>query len=166
MAWRELLTHRSLEKKKFFLMQLYRCIKEKLWPGRKDDPEVRIEPVEPDAFALVLGQVTKSFLQPWKEIYHVKGNRSLDSVRSLKWDERIMNCRGDFACVVEDTVWFWMSKRAAILRGVQIHRKASQMQEGMEIGGNTTPELLFFNLYGFITGILRTHNLVSSQLAW
>ena len=37
--------------------QLYRCIKRKLWSGRKDDPEVRIElNAEPDVFALALGQ--------------------------------------------------------------------------------------------------------------
>ena len=123
--------------------QLYRCIKRKLWSGRRDDPEVRIElNVEPDVFALALGQVTKSFLQRGKEIYHVKDNRSLDSVLGLKWDERIMNYSGDFAYVVEDTVRFWMSKRAAI-------------EEFKYIGGKLVKceiEDSFFFVFTFVRG--------------
>ena len=49
----------------FFTGNCIVASRRKLWSERKDDPEVRIElNVEPDVFALVLGQVTKSFLQP------------------------------------------------------------------------------------------------------
>ena len=36
------------------------------------------------------------------------------TLEPCQWDERIIKCSGDFAYVVEDTVRFWMSKRATI----------------------------------------------------
>ena len=57
----------------FFTGNCIVASRESCGPAEKDDPEVRIDlNVEPDVFALALGQVVKSFLQRGKEIYHVK----------------------------------------------------------------------------------------------
>ena len=91
---------RSMEdRKNIFHGQLYRAIKQKLWSGRRDDPKVRIEMnVDPDVFSTGLGQVTLNTSQRGKDIYSATDNRLLDSVLGSKWDERIMNSCGDFAC--------------------------------------------------------------------
>ena len=50
--------------------QVYREIKRKLWSGRRDDPEVRIEVyVDFDAFNRGLGQVVKGIQNRGKEVY-------------------------------------------------------------------------------------------------
>lgn len=103
------------DRRNIFHDQLYRVIKRKLWSGRRDDPEVRIEMnVDPDVFSTGLGQVTLSTSQRGKDVYSVTDNRLLDGVLGLKWDERIMNSSGDFAYVEKNTVRFWMTKKTPI----------------------------------------------------
>ena len=102
------------DRKNIFHGQLYRVIKRKLWSGRRDDPEVRIEMNDPDVFSSGLGQVTLSTSQRGKDVYSVTDNRLLDGVLGLKWDERIMNSSGDFAYVEKNTVRFWMTKKTPI----------------------------------------------------
>ena len=95
------------DRKNIFHGQLYRAIKRKLWSGRRDDPEVRIEMnVDPDVFSTGLAQVALSTSQRGKDVYSATDNRLLDGVLGSKWDERIMNSSGDFAYVVTNTVRF------------------------------------------------------------
>ena len=57
------------DRKNIFHGQLYRVMKRKLWSGRMDDPEVRIDMnVDPDVFSLGLGQVTLGTSQPGKHV--------------------------------------------------------------------------------------------------
>lgn len=94
------------DRKNIFHGQLYRATKRKLWSGRRDDPEVRIEMnVDPDVFSTGLGQVTLSTSQRGRDIYCATDNRLLDSV---------MNSSGDFAYVEKNTVPFWMTKKTPI----------------------------------------------------
>ena len=44
----------------------------------------------------------------------MKNNRILDSILGAKWDERIFNSNGDFAYVEDDTVRYWLTKKASI----------------------------------------------------
>ena len=100
------------DRKNIFHGQLYRAIKRKLWSGRRDDPEVRIEMnVHPDVFSTGLAQVTLSTSQRGKDVYSATDNRLLDGVLGSKWDERIMNSSGDFAYVEKNTVRFWITKK-------------------------------------------------------
>ena len=103
------------DRKNIFHGQLYRVIKRKLWSGRRDHPDVRIEMnVDPDVFSSGLRQVTLSTSQRGKDVYGVTDNRLLDGVLGLKWDERIMNSNGDFAYVEKNTVRFRMTKKSPI----------------------------------------------------
>ena len=103
------------DRREMFHGQLYRAIKRRLWSGRREDPETRIElAVERDVFSTGLAKITKSTLERGKEIYVVKNNRILDSILGAKWDERIFNSNGDFAYVEDDTVRYWLTKKASI----------------------------------------------------
>ena len=106
----------SLEdRKNIFHGELRRAIKRKLWSGRRDDPEVRIELIVlPDVFCTGLGQAAQSTVQQGKDVYSLNENRNLDTVLGVKWDERIFNCGGDFACVEAGTVRYWMTKKTPI----------------------------------------------------
>ena len=85
--------------------QAYREIKRKLWSGRRDDPEVRIEVyVDFDAFNRGLGQVVKGIQNRGKEVYAITDSHDLDELLGLKWNERIFNENGDFAYVMNGTV--------------------------------------------------------------
>ena len=103
------------DRREMFHGQLYRAIKRRLCPGRREDPETRIElAVERDVFSTGLAKITKSTLERGKEIYVVKNNRILDSILGAKWDEGIFNSNGDFAYVEDDTVRYWLTKKASI----------------------------------------------------
>ena len=97
--------------------QVYREIKRKLWSGRRDDPEVRIEVynVDFDAFNRGLGQVVKGIQNRGKEVYVITDNHDLDELLGLKWNERIFNENGDFAYVMNGTVRYWLTKRNTVV---------------------------------------------------
>ena len=99
-----------------FNERMYREIKRKLYSGRKDDPEIRIEiPVDYDVFNEGLGSCASFTYQRGKEIYAITDNEVLDSFFGLNWNERIINEHGDFAYVEPQTVRFWLTKRRPIV---------------------------------------------------
>ena len=100
-----------------FHSQIYRAVKRKLWTGRREDPEIRIEiNVDKDVFSTGLGQLIKSSVQRGREIYTVKDNRILDETLGGKWDERIFNSHGCFAYVENDTVRYCrLAKKKSIV---------------------------------------------------
>ena len=80
-----------------FNERIYREIKRKLFSGRKDDPEIRIEiPIDVDVFNESLGSCTSFTRQRGKEIYAIDNNDILDVFFGLNWNERIINEQGDF----------------------------------------------------------------------
>ena len=55
------------DRREMFHGQLYRAIKRRLWSGRREDPETRIElAVERDVFSTGLAKITKSTLERGK----------------------------------------------------------------------------------------------------
>ena len=95
-----------------FNERIYREIKRKLFSGRKDDPEIRIEiPIDVDVFNESLGSCTLFTRQRGKEIYTIDNNDILDVFFGLNWNERIISEQGDFAYVVPKTIRFWLTKR-------------------------------------------------------
>lgn len=76
------------DRRDVFHSQLYRAVKRKLWSGRRDDPEIRIEiTVDQDVFSTGLGQLINSVVQRGREVYAIKDNRILDdSVNKKKQD--------------------------------------------------------------------------------
>lgn len=91
--------------------QLYREIKRKLWSGRRDDPDIRIElNMNPDVFDQGLGLVVKARYQRQRKVYEITNNHDLDDLLGLKWNERILNENGDFAYVIDGTVKYWLSE--------------------------------------------------------
>jgi len=107
----------SLEDRKNSLYgQLYREVKRKLWSGRRDDPDIRIElNMNPDVFDQGLGLVVKACYQRQREVYQITDNHDLDDLLGLKWNERILNENGDFAYVINGTVKYWLSKKSSIV---------------------------------------------------
>ena len=98
-----------------FIDLLYRGIKRSLSCGRKDDPDVRVEvDIQADVFNLVLANVVQGVWERGKIIYKPT-NRDLDTVLEPKWDERIVNFRGDFCFVAEGTIKYWLCKRSSII---------------------------------------------------
>ena len=49
-----------------------------------------------------------------KRTFRISTNHALDGVLGHKWDERIINIRGDYCFVVEGTVKYWHCKRSPI----------------------------------------------------
>lgn len=95
---------------------IYQEIKRKLWSGRRDDPEIRIEVnVDCDVFDRGLGKVLKGIQIRGKKVHTIKDNADLDHILGLKWNERIFNENGDFAYVVNGTVQYWLTKRNPIM---------------------------------------------------
>ena len=97
--------------------KLYRAIKRKLYSGRKEDPDTKIElPAEEDVFMAGLGlSAAEKNIERRKQIYRLHSNRELDTCLGVKWDERIMNENGDFAYVIAGTVRFWLMMKAPII---------------------------------------------------
>lgn len=99
-----------------FCKRLYREIKRKLYSGRREDPEVRIEvPCDEDVFSRSIAMVAFKSTERNKVIYRLHSNEKLDECIGLKWSERIMNENGDFAFVVPGTVRFWLASRNPIV---------------------------------------------------
>ena len=95
---------------------VYQEIKRKLWSGRRDDPDIRIEVnVDPDVFDRGLGKVVKGIQIRGKKVHTIKDNAELDHILGLRWNDRIFNGNGDFAYVVNGTVKYWLSKRNPIM---------------------------------------------------
>ena len=83
---------------------MYREIKRKLYSGRKENPEVRIELfLEEDVFQEGMAVAGSKHMERNREVYRLRSNRDLDSCLGVKWDERIMNENGDFAFVITGT---------------------------------------------------------------
>ena len=99
-----------------FCERVYREIKRKLFSGRREDPEVRVEiQVDEDVFNESLGRIKSKRYQRNKLIYEVLSNETLDCYIGTKWNERVMNENGDFAYVVPGTLRFWLTKRNPIV---------------------------------------------------
>ena len=95
---------------------IYRSIKRALYSGRKDDPVVRVEvDVMEDVFNLMLGNVVDGVIKRGRLVYHIPSNRALDSILGQKWDERIINVRGDCCFVARSTIKFWLGKKSPIV---------------------------------------------------
>ena len=91
----------------YFIDMLFRGIKRNLNSKRKDDPNVRIEiDVTEDVFNHVFGAIPHAVEERGRLVCSVSSNRMLDTTVGPKWDERIINIRGDFCFVVEGTVKF------------------------------------------------------------
>ena len=119
-----------------FYERVYREIRRKLYSGRKEDPEVRIEiPVEEDVFNQSLGRITSKSYSRNKLVYQVLCNETLDNYIGTKWNERIMNENGDFAYVVPGTLRFWLTKRNPILEFKVFGDKyvKSEIEDGHEV---------------------------------
>lgn len=103
------------DREQIFLGLLYREIKKKLWSGRREDPEVNIDlNVDHDVFMKGLGTVKPSIMERGRMVFPLKSNRDLDVFLGQTWDERILNCNGDFAYVIEGTVKYWLGQRSPI----------------------------------------------------
>ena len=99
-----------------FHERVYQEIKRKLWSGRRDDPDIRIEiNVDYDVFDRGLGKVVKGIQKRGKKVHTIKDNVDLDHLLGSKWNERIFNENGDFAYVVNGTVTYWLTKRKPIV---------------------------------------------------
>ena len=85
----------------------------KLYSGRKDNAEIRIEiPVEEDVFEVSIATAARARRE--KQVYRIC-NHDLDSFLGVKWDERILNVNGDYAFVTEGTVRFWITERNPVI---------------------------------------------------
>ncbi|CAB4043700.1 Hypothetical predicted protein, partial [Paramuricea clavata] len=99
-----------------FVDVVYRGIKRNLNCGRKDDPDVRLEiDVSEDVFTRVLGSVAAGVMERGRLIYTISSNRVLDDILGQKWDERIVNIRGDYCFVIEGTVTFCLGRKSSIV---------------------------------------------------
>ena len=119
-----------------FYERVYREIKRKLYSGRREDPEVRIEiQVDDDVFYKSLGRISSKKYQRNKLIYEILSNETLDCYIGTKWNERIMNENGDFAYVVPGTVRFWLTKRNPIVEFKLIGDKyvRSEIEDGHQV---------------------------------
>lgn len=104
------------ERTELFKHKLYTEVKRKLYSGRRDDVNVRIEvDVDEDVFIHILGNLLPGVKERGRIVYHLQSNRLLDAVIGLKWDERIFNTNGDFAYVIEKTTTFWLSKKSSVV---------------------------------------------------
>ena len=64
---------------------VYQEIKRKLWSGRRDDPDIRIEVnVDPDVFDRGLGKVVKGIQIRGKKVHTIKDNAELDHILGLR----------------------------------------------------------------------------------
>lgn len=64
---------------------VYQEIKRKLWSGRRDDPDIRIEVnVDPDVFDRGLGKVVKGIQIRGKKVHTIKDNAELDHIFRVK----------------------------------------------------------------------------------
>ena len=132
-------THVSLEERiQCFHEHLKREIKRKLFSGRKDDPEVRIEiAVDEDVFNEGIGSVaaTSVTYQRNKAIYQVQNHEVLDRYVELKWYERIINENGDFAYVTSRTVRTRLMNRSPIVEYKFIGNKyvRSELEDGYQV---------------------------------
>ena len=98
-----------------FIDLLYREVKRNLYSRRKCDPNVRLEiHAMEDVFDKVLGNVVECLSERGKKVHNVATNRALDVVLGPRWDERIVNYRGDYCYIAEGTVKYWHSKKASI----------------------------------------------------
>ena len=76
-----------------------------MWSGHWEDPEVNIDlSVDQDVLIMGLGRVTLSRKERGRQVFRLKSNHVLDSFLGQKWDERMLNCNGDFAYVIGGTV--------------------------------------------------------------
>jgi hypothetical protein len=102
----QVLTTMSLvDRADHFIDVVYRGIKRNLNSGRKDDPDVRLEiDVSEDVFTRVFGSVAAGVMERGRLIYTISSNRVLDDILGQKWDERIVNIRGDYCFVIEGIV--------------------------------------------------------------
>lgn len=119
-----------------FYERVYREIKRKLYSGRREDPEIRIEiPVDKDVFNESLGRITSKSYQKNKLIYKVLSNETPNCYVGTKWNERIMNENGDFAYVVPGTLRFWLTKRNPIVEFKLIGDKyvRSEIEDGHQV---------------------------------
>lgn len=97
-----------------FIDLFYRAVKRSLSSGRNDGPDVRIEvDIAEDVFNLLLANIAQGVMERGKLTYKPT-NRALDIVLQPKWDERIVNCKGNFCFVVEGTIKYWLCKRSSI----------------------------------------------------
>ena len=95
---------------------MYREIKRKLYSGRKENPEVRIElSFEEDVFQEGMVVAGSKHMERNREVYRLRSNGDLDSCLGVKWDERIMKENGDFAFVITGTVRYWIKRKAPIV---------------------------------------------------
>ena len=116
--------------------RLHREIKRKLYSGRREDPEVRIEvPCDEDVFSRSIAMVAFKSTERNKVIYRLHSNEKLDECIGLKWSERIMNENGDFAFVVPGTVRFWLASRNPIVEFKLIGDKyiRSEIDDGHQV---------------------------------
>ena len=67
-----------------------------------------------DVFDQVLGILVNGVAERGRLVYCVFSNRLLESVLSKKWDEHIINVRGDYCFVTEGTIKFWLGRKASI----------------------------------------------------
>ena len=87
----------------------------KLYSGRKDNVEIRIEiPVEEDVFEVSIATAARARRERNKQVYRIC-NHDLVSFLGVKWDERILNVNGDYAFVTEGTVRFWITERNPVI---------------------------------------------------
>ena len=70
----------------------------------KDDPDVRLEI---DVGEDVLGSVAAGNMERGRVVSSISSSRVLDDILGQKWDERIVNFRGDYCFVIEGTVIFF-----------------------------------------------------------
>ena len=99
-----------------FHERLHHEIKRKLWSGRRDDPDIRIEiNVDADVFDGGLGQIVRGIQIRGRKVYSINDNSNLDHLLGLKWNERVFNENGDFAYVVKGTVKYWLTKKNPII---------------------------------------------------
>ena len=116
--------------------RLYREIKRKLYSGRKEDPEVRIElSLEEDVFQEGIAVAGSKHMERNREVYRLRSNRDLDSCLGVKWDERIMNENGDFAFVITGTVRYWIKRKAPIVEYRLIGGKfvRNEIEDGFQL---------------------------------
>ncbi|PFX24307.1 hypothetical protein AWC38_SpisGene11080 [Stylophora pistillata] len=97
-----------------FQDRLYREVKRKLYSGRKDDPEIRIEISVEEVFEVSIATAARAKRERNKQVYRIC-NHDLDSFLGVKWDERILNENSDYAFVTEGAVRFWITERNPII---------------------------------------------------
>ena len=71
--------------------------------------------IQADVFNLMLANVVQGMWEREKIIYKPT-SQVLDTVLEPKWDERIVNFRGDFCFVAEGTIKYWPCIRSSIIK--------------------------------------------------